>query len=373
MRQSENRVQLDALYQDRLQRKQVETKRYLKLLFNDHFLLFLTFAFGALVLAFRQLSGQSLAIYGTGVTLWQVFATLWVIVALFFGHFQSQLEKADRLFLLAAEGFLLQDYLKRAKRRSLLTVVMIEVIFFALGLPLFVRAGLHGPWAVLFLLLLMVLVKVWQVQREFQTLFPASSAGVRQINWPVAVAQSEKMAARRYAFFSLFAEVPKQGMAIKRRAYLDRFLAHFSFSKAPARQLALRQLIRNESGLTLVLRQFGLTVFLLFILRKQPLYIAVILVIAFTYLAVRQLWPIFQRNRHQLWNKLLFPRGQYQMRAFSQAIFTLLCPLVILIGLLACCLFTLVDGLVLMFAGFITLLVLHFQIILKSDKLKGDK
>lgn len=373
MRQSEDRVQLDSLYQDRFRRKQDETKRYLKLLFNDHFLLFLTFAFGALVLVFRQLSGQSLNLYGTAITLWQLLAVLWVIIALFFGHFQSQLENADRLFLLAAEGTLIHDYLQRAKGRSFLTVVMIEMIFFFLGLPLFVRAGLHNLWFLLFLLGVMVLIKVWQVQHEFQALCPSSSTGVCQIDWLRAVAQAEKMDARRYAFFALFAEVPKQGVAIKRRAYLDCLLTRTSFAKAPARQLALRQLLRNESGLTLILRQFWLTLFLLFILRKQPMYLVVLLVVAFIYLAVCQLWPIFQRNRHQLWNQLLFSNARERMLAFNQAVFILLSPLVLLIGAFACCFLTMAGGFVLLLVAVITLLVLHFQVVLKSVKLKGDK
>lgn len=363
---------IDGLYQHRLRVKQKESKRYLKLLFNDHFVVFLTFAFGALILLFRQLDGQEMMILGIKTSIWQLVVIPWLLLGLLFGHLQTNLLPADRVFLIAAEKTMQDNYLKKSLISSLIVSVSIQIFFWLLGLPLLIKAGLKSPWLIMLILFFLIGIKVLQIYREFNHVCPVNPAGQRSINWTRAINQAEKMAARRYRFFSLFAEVPGQKTTIKRRAYLDGLLRYFSFAKKPFQQLIFRQIIRSQLGLTLVFRQFLLVAFLLIMMRKQSILALSLLVVAFVYLANRQLWPIFEKNRRQLWNVLLFSGTAARMRAFIQVVFIVLMVLLAPLGALTIFLVSLKAGVMICCAGFLTMLAIHYQIYLKSVKIKGD-
>ncbi|MFC4760633.1 ABC transporter permease [Fructobacillus durionis] len=330
MSSKKQKIQLSNLYEIRSEQKQIETTRYMKLLFNDHFLVFLMIAFGALVLAYRNLQGQPLTLFGTGVTAWQVLAVVWFAMGLFLGHLQTNLKAADRIFILGADQYLIKNYLPKAYHRSLFVGMGIQLVFFVLALPILKETGLKSIWLVVILFLLLAM-KYGHIRYEYNQVRFNQYKQEPTVNWDWAINQAEQMNNRRYRFFALFAQVPGQGVVIKRRAYLDSLLKQVSFSKSPMKALAIRQMIRNQSALNLIVRQFLLVAVLLYTIRNQAWYLQAALMVAFLYIANRQLWPVFDQSERVLWNNLLSPNLADRRKSFNGAVQTFLMSFAILL------------------------------------------
>ncbi|MBS9334787.1 ABC transporter permease [Fructobacillus sp. M1-13] len=339
MSQEKQTIELEKLYESRSQQKRTETKSYLKLLFNDHFIVFLMIAFGGLVLLYRHYQAEPLALFGSALSVWQLLLLGILLAGLMLGHVQTYLEEADRVFLLGADDFLVKDYLPAAFRQSLWSWLPVQAIIWLLTLPLQTRAGLPFVCQV-GLLLLLVLTKAYGLFFEYQKLFLLYPSGQRTVAFSAAIAQAKQQENRRYRFFALFAQVPGRSVAIKRRAYLDFILSKITFGKRPFAALAFRQLLRYDGAFNLVFRQWLLVILLLFVLRGQAAYWPVLVVLAFLYLAKRQLRSGLDRNDQVLWTRLLFSNEKARKRDFNIAVNWLLCPLTGLLVLLSLWLFT---------------------------------
>ena len=367
MSPEKQKIQLRNLYSIRAEQKQIETKRYLKLLFNDHFLVFLMIAFGALVLAYRNLHGHTLALFGTAVTAWQLLALVFLVSGLFLGHLQTNLKPADRIFLLGADQYLIKDYLPKAYRQSLFVGSSIQLIFFLLALPILKETGLENGWIILVLLVVLT-IKYGQLRFEYSQVRFNPSKQEPTVNWEWAISQAERMSNRRYRFFALFAQVPGQGVVIKRRAYLDPVLKKVPFSKHPMKALAMRQLIRNQSALNLIVRQFLLVAVLLYTIRNQAWYLQAALIVAFLYIANRQLWPVFDQSERVLWNSLLSANLADRRRSFNGAVKTFLMSFAILLIILISIFSGIQAGGVALLSTLLMLLIFQSQTTSKKTK-----
>ncbi|MBS9337413.1 ABC transporter permease [Fructobacillus parabroussonetiae] len=337
-------IELAKLYDQRFRRQQKSNQRYLKLLFNDHFMIFLFIAFGAAVLLYQRYDGQALRLFHSFLSVWLLLALLLLLVGLRLGRIMTYLEEADRVFLIGADGFLVSHYLKKARRQAMLWLFPVQLLFFLAACPFFWQAGVRSTWQLLLILFLQLSVKAFSIEQSYRRLFHQSSNGALTVNWSIAQQQAAEQRNRRDRFFSLFAQVPQQVAAVKRRAYLDLLLEELPFSKAPEQQLALRILLRYEGGLTLVLRQWLLVLFLLPLLEKQAAYWPIAFLLAFCYLAKRQLWPVFHRAEAILWSPLLFVSQKKRRMAFHQAMNWLLFPLFVVLVLETAVLISLPAG-----------------------------
>lgn len=338
-------IEFDTLYEERFFKQQRQNQRYLKLLFNDHFMIFLFIAFGGAVLLYRQYAGEHLAIFGSVLSLWSLIGLAIVLLGLTFGHLQSYLEAADRVFLNAADEFFLENYFVKVKNRAFLYLLPIQAAFFLLALPFLIQAGCSSAGLLLALFLLQVAVKVGLLKKEERALFLTYPSGQKTVNWQQALKQAERQADRRNRFFALFAAVPGRQSPVKRRAFLDLFLSKMTFQRNPQEQLAYRILLRYQGGVNLVFRQWLLVLVLLPILRKEAEYWPLLLVAGFAYLAKRQLLPVFKRAEGVLWNPLLFFDQKKRQKDFDKAINRLLYPMLLLLDLEITWLFSASTGL----------------------------
>ncbi|WP_061993789.1 ABC transporter permease, partial [Fructobacillus ficulneus] len=186
-------------------------------------------------------------------------------------------------------------------RLALETVIFAGIIF----LP-----GL-GHWLVIGFSLLLALCLSWSWFQRTKKV-----QGTLALDWTVALASSQKHDQAVWHFYSLFAQVPNQGVVVKRRSYLDRWLSHFSFQKNPARRLFWIKLLRGGDELVLVLRLVVVALVLLLVLPNQASYWQAGGIVLLVYLVNFQLLPVFEQSRSVLWTQLALGSGLQQTKTF---------------------------------------------------------
>lgn len=259
--------------------------RYLRYVFNDHFILVLMFLLGFLAYQYaaflKHLPQNWLPGYliAAGVS----------ILILFVGQLATFIEPADQQFLLAKEEAV-QAYLQSSIKRSMLLPTVVIVLSITLLAPLI---GLSFPLVLVWIVVLLLI--------KYSLLVRKARSFIRDglIQWQYLINHEKK---RQYAvlkIFSQFTEVKGLQQTAKRRKYLDVFLGK---SKEAYTYLFIRTFLRSGDYFMLMLRLTGLAVLSL-ILLDHDLF-ALLLTLVFTYLLVFQLLPISQSQDYQIMTRL---------------------------------------------------------------------
>ena len=132
-------MKVDSLFQERLRRAQKINFRYLRLLFNDHFILFLMIALGAGILGYRNLLTAHQSVTYWHSIWWQAISILWLLVGLQFGSLVTYFKPADRLYLFANDRDIIKSYLASAMRLSICYASVWQIIFIAVIAPILWR------------------------------------------------------------------------------------------------------------------------------------------------------------------------------------------------------------------------------------------
>ena len=181
-----------------------QCSRYLRYVFNDHFVLVLIFLLGFLMVQYSQLLKHFPANH------WPIMLVLVLVVLtlLFWGNIATYLEPADQQFLLVREKDIVA-LIQKAKRRALFFWGTWQTLLLLILAPLFLRLGL-------FLLLFLLFLKGLIIEKK-------SRAFLKQkgLNWDHALNQEKKRQQAILKFFSLFTNVKGISNSVKRRAYLD--------------------------------------------------------------------------------------------------------------------------------------------------------
>ncbi|MGO3365221.1 MAG: ABC transporter permease [Leuconostoc falkenbergense] len=276
-------MKVDSLFQERLRRAQKINFRYLRLLFNDHFILFLMIALGAGILGYRNLLTAHQSVTYWHSIWWQAISILWLLVGLQFGSLVTYFKPADRLYLFANDRDIIKSYLASAMRLSICYASVWQIIFIAVIAPILWRMDVDNWSRLFFLIIFVISYKMLLLMYERDKLFLKSRrltiaifepdaitekilfrflvpgtllafiiglstdqlnvmviiwlllAGIVvryfavtevkselfAIDWLRATAQAQIQQQRTLHFFALFAEVPHQPKTIKRRRYLD--------------------------------------------------------------------------------------------------------------------------------------------------------
>lgn len=321
------------LFNTRLKRHLKETFRYLRLVFNDHFV------FAMLIM----LGGLSLSYSNTLKTLpksswWGAPAVIVFLIAILqLGELSTFLKDADIVFLIAKEN-VMTDYLRYAKQYSLYLSTLIQVIGFFVILP-FIQATISLSGMAIFLLALTQLllkdswleieqlvkfkgVPNWQINRilwRFIVPFIILIIGIYVTEWlalilavlesgwlHIQVYRTHKLSfkwweaiktennrlMRIYRFFNLFTDVPVLKSGVKRRHYLDFLLVGIKRKYSNTYlYLYCRGLIRSSefSGLYFRLTFMGMVV-LCFV---HGIWLPIMLTSLFIYLIGFQLIPFY--------------------------------------------------------------------------------
>ena len=287
------------LFAKRKQDFRQQCLKYLRYVFNDHFVLFLLIFMGFLGVQYSQL----LRHFPTNHL--PIIASL-VILSLFilpFGRIATYLEKPDALFLLVREAEV-RAFIKAQILRSYLLYAVLQTGLLLLLAPLFLALGLP-VWGFGLYCLFMLVLKWFLFQAKAKKFFTENG-----LDWQVLVAYEAARKQMILRFFALFTNVKGISNSVKRRAYLDGLTRLVGKQHGKTWQnLFLRSYLRNGDFFALTLRLLFLS--LLALVFVSQAWIAAAFAVLFNYLLVFQLTALYEAFDYQFLTQL-FPieRGE---------------------------------------------------------------
>lgn len=385
-------MKVDSLFQERLRRAQKTNVRYLRLLFNDHFILFLMIALGAGILGYRDLITAHQSVTYWHSIWWQAISIVWLLVGLQFGNLVTYFKPADRLYLFANDHAIIKSYLAMAMRLSICYASVWQMIFIAVIAPILWRMDVDN-WSRLFFLIIFVISykmlllmyerdKLFLKSRRltiaifepdaiaekilFRFLVPGtllafiiglstdqsnvmviiwllfagivvryfavteSKSQLFAIDWLRATSQAQVQQQRTLHFFALFAEVPHQPKTIKRRRYLDSLLKRLTKGQGSLFQLFLTRLARDTEILPLIIRLFLVGVVLVIALKSAPLWLIMIIAAAVLYLITFQMLPLYDDTQKNLWTRLIPISKVERLKSFARVQMIVAIPVILM-------------------------------------------
>ena len=401
---------MNKIWNQRLSQYQQKLLKYLRYVFNDHFVIALFFVFGAICYGYFNFIDH----YVHPLTVVdRVVAIITLMVILQIGKFATLLQKPDIVFLLPND-YRINDYLIKARHHSMTMTALIQIGCGLITVPFLVRV-LHFSWIEWAVLLIsQVLFKWMQLLFEETGLFdqkwnssqmqflkqglpligivggillsPWLSLGIAVIGWGSmlqlrkkasyhvfkwkdAIAAEDKRVMRIYKFFSLFTDVPEVHQKIKRRRYLDWLLPRVQQdSRQTYKYLYWRGFWRNSeySGLFMRLTIIGVLLMLFINLKWVSLLIGLL----FVYLTSFQLIPLANQFYDIVFTHLYPVKPSQQLASFRKILGVLTAvQVVIFTGALLIATHSLIAavGLVVGAIG-IELLLAHFSLNKRFNK-----
>ena len=287
------------LFAKRKQDFRQQCLKYLRYVFNDHFVLFLLIFMGFLGVQYSQL----LRHFPTNHL--PIIASL-VILSLFilpFGRIATYLEKPDALFLLVREAEV-KSFIKGQILRSYLLYAVLQTGLLLLLAPLFLALGLP-VWGFGLYCLFMLVLKWFLFQAKAKKFFTKNG-----LDWQALVAYEAARKQMILRFFALFTNVKGISNSVKRRAYLDGLTRLVGKQHGKTWQnLFLRSYLRNGDFFALTLRLLFLA--LLALVFVSQAWIAAAFAVLFNYLLLFQLTALYEAFDYQFLTQL-FPieRGE---------------------------------------------------------------
>lgn len=283
-----------------------QTSKYLRYVFNDHFVLVLVFLLGFLMVQYSQL------LRNFPENHWPIILilVLTIVVLLGAGHIGTYLEPADKQFLLPKEAEVLV-MIGKAKTHSYVIWTAVQTILLAFLTPIFLKLGLS---LVMFVCLLVILAVVkWFIFAHKGSVFYTESG----LDWDAAISYEQKRKQSILKFFALFTNVKGVSSSVKRRAYLDAFLGLVAKKSGKTwSNLYLRAFLRSSDYLALTIRLFFLAVLsLLFISNRLA---AVGLVLVFNYLLLFQLLALYHHFDYNYLTELYPLTGKLKVENLRQ-------------------------------------------------------
>ncbi|GFH40578.1 ABC transporter permease [Lactococcus insecticola] len=287
---------MKTLFDTRKAKWRAQNLRYLRFVFNDHFVLVLMFLIGFLAYQYAAVIKTLPEHWLPGI----ILAVLISIMGLFFGRLATFVEPADEQFLLAKEAAV-QSHLKRSAKSSLVMPAILLVFLAVILSPL---AQVSLPVSIIWALCL-VAIKYGLLVRKSQTFIKNNL-----IDWSQLISYETARQNTILKIFSQFTDVKGLRQSAKRRKYLDGFLG--KTTKAYD-YLFIRTFLRSGDYFALTLRLTGLAVLSLVFIGNGVL--ALLLAVLFDYLLVFQLLPLGQSQDYQVLVSLYPSTHADKMRA----------------------------------------------------------
>lgn len=351
------------LFATRLKQHQKQMMRYLRYVFNDHFVLACTFLLGGVGLYYSDFVKTLPANFLPG----KVVILIVLVGLLHVGTFVSLTKPADQVFLLPKE-VQMQDFLNRAFRYSLWFPLAVLVLGAGFLMPLYVVSTQQSYWAFFPLVLLLWSLKVaflylrryqlvqnpWLASRCYPLWLVTSGAmlavalwfspwlgligslllalvyrelllkRVKQpLAWDKMIATENRRLQRIYRFINLFTDVPQIATSVRRRKYFDGILALIPKDQGHSYlYLFSHRLLRGSDFGGLYARLLVLGSLLLYFVAER--WFSIGLGCLFLYLIGFQLAPLYNQFQYMVMTQL-YPLPQKQKaRALQQLIVGLL-------------------------------------------------
>ncbi|WP_303219783.1 ABC transporter permease [Enterococcus asini] len=351
------------LFATRLKQHQKQMMRYLRYVFNDHFVLACTFLLGGVGLYYSDFVKTLPANFLPG----KVVILIVLVGLLHVGTFVSLTKPADQVFLLPKE-VQMQDFLNRAFGYSLWFPFAVLVLGAGFLMPLYVVSTQQSYWAFFPLVLLLWSLKVaflylrryqlvqnpWLASRCYPLWLVTSGAmlavalwfspwlgligslllalvyrelllkRVKQpLAWDKMIATENRRLQRIYRFINLFTDVPQIATSVKRRKYLDGILALIPKDQGHSYlYLFSHRLLRGSDFGGLYARLLVLGSLLLYFVAER--WFSIGLGCLFLYLIGFQLAPLYNQFQYMVMTQLYPLPEKQKARALQQLIVGLL-------------------------------------------------
>lgn len=351
------------LFATRLKQHQKQMMRYLRYVFNDHFVLACTFLLGGVGLYYSDFVKTLPANFLPG----KLVILIVLVGLLHVGTFVSLTKPADQVFLLPKE-VQMQDFLNRAFRYSLWFPFAVLVLGAGFLMPLYVVSTQQSYWAFFPLVLLLWSLKVaflylrryqlvqnpWLASRCYPLWLVTSGAmlavalwfspwlgligsvllalvyrelllkRVKQpLAWDKMIATENRRLQRIYRFINLFTDVPQIATSVKRRKYFDGILALIPKDQGHSYlYLFSHRLLRGSDFGGLYARLLVLGSLLLYFVAER--WFSIGLGCLFLYLIGFQLAPLYNQFQYMVMTQLYPLPEKQKARALQQLIVGLL-------------------------------------------------
>ncbi|KRK65566.1 hypothetical protein FC72_GL000007 [Companilactobacillus tucceti DSM 20183] len=347
------------LWKERLRRHQLDQFKYLRLIFNDNFVLAFIVLIGALGFWYSNFLDtiNQVNIFGKPI----VIILYWLIAQS--GSVATLLEEPDSTFLLVKEkdfydyfkaaknyssmlpivtialvGFLMSPFAFKAAGLSVLSIVILTlgVIVYKFTMINFEVFGIYGKdsfkgmsaknW--LNLLLLALLIVSTYLSSFVLVIVAVILLGVvisksqaicesGQLQWQSAIAKENQRMFRIKRFYNLFTDVPGVNSKIRRRKWLD-----FLFKGIKQEQgntylyLFARGFVRNNEYIGLFFRLTVIQAIMLCLI--DNFYISLIVEMLFIYLVGFQLKPYFKETMQNLMQRIYPVKQADKIKDFTK-------------------------------------------------------
>lgn len=353
-----------ALWQKRVQKHIQEQVKYLRLVFNDHFVIAIIFLLGALGYTYAN------AVKGLDPQAWWLkpVLSLVLLAAVSFGRLATLLKEADSVFLLPKESGLV-TYLKSARLYSSWLPLIAMAFVTLLVAPLLLITKTVPAWYIAVVLITLVIIKdrrfSIQLRQWYQADETQATKGLSLIldlaiiasqlyqwlnlvgvlvalglayyqrqqlarvqktqlfDWLAAVGAEDSRMGRIYRLYNLFTDVPGLSSQVKRRRYLDGLLKPITAKPANTYlYLYARGFLRGTefSGLYIRLVVLG-GIILCF---SHIWWLSLALGLLLIYLVGFQLLPFYNQYDQIIFTHLYPVSTTKRIQAFSQLMRTLL-------------------------------------------------
>lgn len=355
---------MQALWQKRVQKHIQEQVKYLRLVFNDHFVIAIIFLLGALGYTYAN------AVKGLDPQAWWLkpVLSLVLLAAVSFGRLATLLKEADSVFLLPKESGLV-TYLKSARLYSSWLPLIAMAFVTLLVAPLLLITKTVPAWHIAVVLITLVIIKdrrfSIQLRQWYQADETHATKGLSLIldlaiiasqlyqwlnlvgvlvalglayyqrqqlarvqktqlfDWLAAVGAEDSRMGRIYRLYNLFTDVPGLSSQVKRRRYLDGLLKPITAKPANTYlYLYARGFLRGTefSGLYIRLVVLG-GIILCF---SHIWWLSLALGLLLIYLVGFQLLPFYNQYDQIIFTHLYPVPTTKRIQAFSQLMRTLL-------------------------------------------------
>ncbi|WP_367370144.1 ABC transporter permease [Latilactobacillus curvatus] len=355
---------MQALWQKRVQKHIQEQVKYLRLVFNDHFVIAIIFLLGALGYTYAN------AVKKLDPRAWWLkpVLSLVLLAAVSFGRLATLLKEADSVFLLPKESGLV-TYLKSARLYSSWLPLIAMAFVTLLVAPLLLITKTVPAWHIAVVLITLVIIKdrrfSIQLRQWYQADETQATKGLSLIldlaiiasqlyqwlnlvgvlvalglayyqrqqlarvqktqlfDWLAAVGAEDSRMGRIYRLYNLFTDVPGLSSQVKRRRYLDGLLKPITAKPANTYlYLYARGFLRGTefSGLYIRLVVLG-GIILCF---SHIWWLSLALGLLLIYLVGFQLLPFYNQYDQIIFTHLYPVSTTKRIQAFSQLMRTLL-------------------------------------------------
>lgn len=269
-----------------------QNSKYLRYVFNDHFVLVLMFLSGFLLYQYSQL------LKDFPKTHWPIIVIVSIIILMLLamGGIASYLEPADKQFLLIKEEAI-KEIINSAKKRTYIFWLVIQTLFLVLISPILIKLGL-SVFMITLLIFGLGIIKWLVITYKVKVFY-----NNQNLNWDAAINHEQERKQSILKFFSLFTNVKGISTSVKRRSFLDGILK--LISKTPSRlwtNLFVRAFLRSSDYLGLTIRLVTLNI--LSVIFVNETYLALALACVFNYLLLFQLLALGHHFDYQYMNQL---------------------------------------------------------------------